>query len=87
MKDKLTISAPVEGEYKNNPTLSIPTASGRPFTFGIEKAGAILTHLDAIQAFSAKHPSRSAVKEIGKAVATMSEAEKAELRALLAAVK
>lgn len=57
-KDKITISVPVEGEYEGHPTISIPLNSGKPFTFGIEKAAAVLKWLDAVKAFAAKNPAK-----------------------------
>lgn len=46
-----TITGPTRGDYKGSPTISIPTAKGYPFTFGIEKAKAVLAHAGAIEKF------------------------------------
>lgn len=42
---------PEIGEYKGHPTLTIPYAGDRAFTFGVAKAAAIIRHLDALEAF------------------------------------
>ncbi len=41
------------GEYKGNPTITLPTTvDGKyPFTFGVTKAKAILKHIDEIKRF------------------------------------
>lgn len=76
-----TISQPTEGSYEGKPTLSIPLSSGKPFTFGIEKAAAIVRWFEAIKEWSTKNPPKG---KLADKVATMTEAEKAELLALLA---
>jgi len=45
------------GEFKGNPTITIPTsADGRfPFSFGLGKAKAILKHLEDIKKFVEMH--------------------------------
>lgn len=45
------VTAPKVGEYKGYPTLTLPNGSKHGFTFGLNKARAILEHLDAIKAF------------------------------------
>jgi hypothetical protein len=51
-KPKRTISQPEIGEFKGNKTLSIPVGKeGEAFTFGYQKAKAILVHLKAIEMF------------------------------------
>jgi len=37
-------------EYKGHPTITV-TGNGRPFTFGLSKAMAILANLDAVARF------------------------------------
>lgn len=87
MADKIQkITAPVRGTYEGKPTLSIPLASGKPFTFGVEKAAAILKHLEAVQSFNKDNPAKDR-ESLAAKVAGMSETEKAELQALLAAAK
>ena len=50
------IFEPKEGEYKGFPTLSLPVGEdGKPFTFGVAKAKAILMFRAAIEDFVAKH--------------------------------
>ncbi len=39
------------GEYKGHPIISIPTDKGKPFTFGVTKAKAVLDHIDQIREF------------------------------------
>lgn len=54
--DKITLTAPVEGDYKGHPTISIPTGkSGKPFTMGVTKAHAVLKWLEAVKQFATKH--------------------------------
>jgi hypothetical protein len=51
-KPKRTITQPEIGEFKGNKTLSIPAGEkGEAFTFGYQKAKAILIHLKAIEQF------------------------------------
>ena len=42
------------GEYKGHPTISIPTDRGKPFTFGVAKARAVLQHIEQIRRFVAQ---------------------------------
>jgi hypothetical protein len=79
-----SISAPIEGSWEGKPTISVPMGNGKPFTFGVEKAAAIIKHLEAVKAFNTKHPSK-ALKVDAAAVATMSKEDKASLLALLMA--
>ena len=44
-------SGAVLGDYKGHPTISLELANGRPFTFGLAKAAAILAHAEAIGRF------------------------------------
>jgi hypothetical protein len=83
--DDRKITEPTEGDYKGNPTLAIPLASGKPFTFGVEKAHAILRHTDAIQEFAAKHPSRTS-GTVAAMLASLSDTDKEALKAALSAV-
>ncbi|WP_298666602.1 hypothetical protein [uncultured Methanofollis sp.] len=49
---KKSLDKPEVGEYKGNPILSIPVGkSGRPFSFGYQKAKAILLYVEEIRAF------------------------------------
>ncbi|MDD4255905.1 MAG: hypothetical protein PHP59_11090 [Methanofollis sp.] len=49
---KKSLDKPEVGEYKGNPILSIPVGkSGRPFSFGYQKAKAILLSVEEIRAF------------------------------------
>lgn len=50
--------APVVGEYKGKPTISLMReANDRfPFTFGVPKAKLIVEHFDEIVAFVASNP-------------------------------
>ena len=50
------IDSPIVGEYKDHPILSIPTnvgddGFGFPFSFGLNKAKAILENREAIERF------------------------------------
>jgi hypothetical protein len=63
-KERKVIKASAEGSYKGNPTVTIPKWSkglqadeGVEFTMGVEKAHAVLRHIEAIKAFAAKHKS------------------------------
>jgi hypothetical protein len=48
------IEAPEIGEFRGKPIISIPVGnSGRPFTFGYQKAKAVLAHLEDIRRFVA----------------------------------
>lgn len=43
------------GSFKGNATISLNAESKYPFTFGVEKAKAVLANLDAIRAFVAQN--------------------------------
>lgn len=50
------IFEPTEGEYKGFPTLSLPVGEdGKPFSFGVAKAKAIIMFLPAIKRFVDEH--------------------------------
>ena len=55
-EERKKIVAPEVGEFKGAPTLSIPLAGGTPFTFGSNKACAIVRNYEAIKLFAAKFP-------------------------------
>ncbi len=78
------ISAPIEGTFEGKPVISIPLASGKPFTFGVEKAAAIVKHYEAVKAFSAKNPPK-ALRIDTTTLKAMSQEERAQLLALLQA--
>lgn len=44
-----------KGEYKGKPTLTLDADSKWPFTFGVNKARAIVEHIEAIKAFVAEN--------------------------------
>ncbi len=55
-KEIKLISKPERGEYKDCPIISIPLldgnkTEGQPFSFGLRKAKAICTYIQAIQKF------------------------------------
>jgi hypothetical protein len=82
----MRINQPVEGTFEGKPTISIPLDGGRPFTFGIEKSHSIVKWIDAVKAFAAKNPSRAqrlSPADVKAAVASMSDEDKAAMRALL----
>lgn len=84
-KEIRKINAPEEGSYEGNPTISIPLASGRPFSFGCDKAAAIVKHIDAIRNWSNRHPfvSKNQKTDVAGVVAAMSAEDRAQLAALL----
>jgi hypothetical protein len=43
------------GTFKGNPTISMQLSKGFPFTFGLDKARAILANVDDIRRFVAEH--------------------------------
>lgn len=49
------IIKPMEGVFKDSPTLTIPTGDRYGMTFGVRKAKAILANLDTIKKFVSKH--------------------------------
>lgn len=83
MAEKYTkITAPVEGTFEGKPTISIPLGSGKPFTFGVEKAASIVKNFEAVKAWSAKNPPK-ANKPTVEQLRSLSAEEKAELIAFL----
>ena len=53
------------GEYKGNPTITLPTTvDGKyPFTFGVTKAKAVLKYMDDIRRFVEMHDKPKEPKE------------------------
>ena len=82
-KEFTKITAPVEGEYEGKPTISIPLASGRPFSFGVEKAAAIVKHIEAVKAWSAKHPSQAGAGNVPDVTKLTAEQRNALLAQLM----
>jgi hypothetical protein len=81
----ISVTTPTEGEFKGNPTISLPTDDPKwPMTFGVAKARAIVTHIEAVRAFVAKHAPAVKKPDAAALVAAMSAEERAALAALLA---
>lgn len=53
-QEKETTDDVTYGEYKGNPTITLPVGQ-RGFTFGLSKAKAIITYIDEIKGFVDEH--------------------------------
>lgn len=81
---KNTVTVPTEGDYKGSPTLTLPLGNERDFTFGVTKALAIITHLDAVKAFAAKHRKADATLDKARAALKAQGLTDEEINAALA---
>jgi hypothetical protein len=76
------VTAPTEGEWKGNPTLSLPSDDPKwPITMGIKKWRFVVRHLAAVQAFVAKHPEHENTEEAAMAALGITPEQLAALRA------
>lgn len=52
------------GEYKGHPTVSVSVNGSKPFTFGLNKAAAVIAHIDDIKAWYDEQNSKSTMDMI-----------------------
>jgi hypothetical protein len=69
------------GTFKGNPTISMQLSKGFPFTFGLDKARAILANLADIQTFVAEHGGMPQMRGSGSANPWGKEIDPGELAA------